>query len=93
MAILNIPYPGNVVYFFSELKPIISFDILSYLGKLNEIIFDFDIANQKRQLLRMMRPLKEIGTKYTNIILNLGFFGQIISLILLEALIIMPILA
>jgi hypothetical protein len=45
MAILSSEFPGNVVFFMSQVKPIVSFDLLKFLGEINKYIFHFDEAN------------------------------------------------
>jgi hypothetical protein len=76
MGVLSVAFPGNVLLFNSTLRPIISFDILKYLGELNKVVFSFDIAAQKKMREeKMISSLKDMGLEFTNCIITLGLFG------------------
>ena len=75
------------------MRPIISFDIMKYLGELNKVIFNFDYAAQKVMREKyMIDPIKVMGFKFTNCIINLGLFGQIIFLFIIQTILTVPIL-
>ena len=64
-----------------KLKPIAGFDLMKQLGRLNGVLFEFDLATQSRLKEEfMIQPLKNLGQKSFNFVHNTGNFGQVLMI-------------
>ena len=81
LIILNTQLPGNVLLTLKKLKPIAGFNLMKQLGKLNTLLFEFDLTTQNTlKQENMIQPLKNLGQKSYNFVLNTGNMGQVLMI-------------
>lgn len=62
LIILNTQLPGNVLLTLKKLKPIAGFNLMKQLGRLNTLLFEFDLTTQNTlKQENMIQPLKNLG--------------------------------
>ena len=72
LPMLRVMEPANVIMVYNIINKIVMFDILGNSKGINaNLIFDFDLEEQKKSRVKILDQMEFIGYLTTNCILNL----------------------